>query len=242
MCRPAVGPPASDEGSPLFMRPKGTIRIVIADDHPIFRLGVKSLLSQERGFDVIGEAGTADQIVDAVTTLRPDILLLDHVMPRLNGLEVLRRLAGLKVPTRTIVVSASIQESEIQTALLHGAWGVVLKHTAIEVLAKCIRQVMVGEHWVGVESVNALIGGLRTPSAGAGSSSLTPRELDVVRRIAKGASNKDIAWQLGLSEQTVKNYLRRIFEKLNVANRVELAVHIVASQMASEAEPKSSDK
>jgi len=123
-----------------------------------------------------------------------------------------------------------MREPDIQQALLHGAWGVVLKHTAGDVLPQCLRQVMLGEHWVGMESVGPLIGTLRTPST-SGSTSLTPREVDIVRRVAKGASNKDIAWELKMGEQTVKNHLRRVFRKLHVANRVELALLAVENQL-----------
>ena len=110
----------------------------------------------------------------------------------------------------------------------------VLKHTASDLLPQCIRQVMEGEQWIGVESVNALISGIRAP-AGGGSLSLTPREVDIVRRVAKGAGNKDIAWELQMGEQTVKNHLRRIFRKLNVANRVELALLALEQQIGADA-------
>jgi two-component system, NarL family, nitrate/nitrite response regulator NarL len=225
------------------MRPTGSIRITIADDHPIFRLGVRTLLLQQDGFAVVGEAGDSESAVDVVTSLRPDILLIDHNLPRLNGLDVVRRIHAARTGTRAIILTAAMSEPEIQHALLHGAWGVVLKHTATDVLPECIRQVMKGEHWIGVESVNALIGGIRAPSGG-GSLSLTPREVDIVRRVARGASNKDIASDLTMGEQTVKNHLRRIFRKLNVANRVELALLAVEQQIGSdagtaEAEPES---
>ena len=216
------------------MRPTGSIRITIADDHPIFRLGVRTLLTQQDGFSVIGEAGDSESTVDVVTSLRPDILLIDHNLPRLNGLDVVRRIQAARTGTRAIILTAAMSEPEIQHALLHGAWGVVLKHTATDVLPECIRQVMKGEHWIGVESVNALIGGIRAP-AGGGSLSLTPREVDIVRRVARGASNKDIASDLAMGEQTVKNHLRRIFRKLNVANRVELALLAVEQQIGADA-------
>ena len=215
------------------MRSTGSIRITIADDHPIFRLGVRTLLSQHDGFAVVGEAGDGEAALAIVVSLRPDILLIDHSPPRFNGLDVVRRVQAARTGTRAIVLTASMAEPEIQHALLHGAWGVVLKHTASDVLPQCIRQVMKGEHWIGIESVNALIGGIRAP-AGGGSLSLTPREVDIVRRVARGASNKDIAGELQMGEQTVKNHLRRIFRKLNVANRVELALLAVEQQIGGE--------
>jgi two-component system nitrate/nitrite response regulator NarL len=219
------------------MRPKSSITILIADDQPIFRLGVRSLLTQQAGFMVLGEASDTEGALALAIELVPDVLLVDHVPPRLHGLEVVRRLRTAKSPTRAVMLTAAMREADIQQALLHGAWGVVLKHTAGEVLPQCLRQVMLGEHWVGVESVNALIGSLRTPATG-GSSALTPREVDIVRRVAKGASNKDIAWELKMGEQTVKNHLRRVFRKLHVANRVELALLAVENQIGGPEVPR----
>jgi DNA-binding NarL/FixJ family response regulator len=122
-------------------------------------------------------------------------------------------------------------EPEIQSALLQGTWGVVFKSSASTILPDCIRQVMKGEQWIGLESVNPLISGLRQAGT-AGASSLTPREVDIVRRVARGASNKDIAAHLDMGEQTVKNHLRRIFRKLQVANRVELALMAIEHEAA----------
>jgi two-component system, NarL family, nitrate/nitrite response regulator NarL len=214
------------------MRTRSSITIVIADDQPIFRLGVKALLTQQTGFIVLDEASDTEAAVAVVTRLTPDIVLVDHAMPRLNGLEVVRRIRLAKSPTRAVMLTAAMRDADIQQALLHGAWGVVLKHTAGDVLPQCLRQVMLGEHWVGLESVDALVSTLRTPATG-GSSSLTPREVDIVRRVAKGASNKDIAWELKMGEQTVKNHLRRVFRKLHVANRVELALLAVENQLGA---------
>jgi two-component system, NarL family, nitrate/nitrite response regulator NarL len=219
------------------MRARTSISIIIADDQPIFRLGVKALLEQQTGFVVLAEASDTETAMTLVQDLAPDVLLVDHALPRLNGLEIVRRMRVAKSPTRPLMLTAAMREADIQQALLHGAWGVVLKHTAGDVLPQCLRQVMLGEQWVGVESVSALIGSLRTPTTG-GSTSLTPREVDIVRRVAKGASNKDIAWELKMGEQTVKNHLRRVFRKLHVANRVELALLAVENRLGAPEAPR----
>jgi two-component system nitrate/nitrite response regulator NarL len=205
-------------------------RIVLAEHHPIYRLGVRTLLENEADLEIVGEAVDGEQAITMVMGLRPDVLLLEHLLPDISGLEVLRRLAVAKSTTRAIVLTAAMAEPDLRTALLNGAWGIVFKNTETDILPQCVRRVMLGEHWVGFESVDALVAGLHI-SRNERRSGLTPRELDVVRGIAKGESNKDIAWRLGLSEQTVKNYLRRIFEKLNVANRVELALHAFEKEM-----------
>lgn len=220
------------------MRSAALVRIAIADAQPIFRLGVKTLLIRQRDFEVVGESSNAASALELARTLNPDVLLIDHHLPRFNGLDVVRQLKLSRCVTRAIVLTAAMPEADIQTALLNGAWGVVLKNTAGETLPDCIRQVMKGEHWIGLESVNALVGGLRAPATG-GSSSLTQREVEIVRRVARGASNKDIAWQLKMGEQTVKNHLRRIFRKLRVANRVELALLAIEHQVIL---PEDSDK
>jgi two-component system nitrate/nitrite response regulator NarL len=205
------------------MRPTSHVRIIVADGHPIFRLGVRTLLAQQPDFEVIGEAADTASALELARSLRPDILMIDHSPPRMDCLEVLRQLKATPSATRAVVIPASIPERDIQKALGYGAWGVIPKRTASEVLLRCIRHVMRGEQWIGVESVDALVGWLQSPPA-SGASSLTQREIQIVRHVARGASNKDVAAQLKMGEQTVKNHLRRIFRKLRVTNRVELAL------------------
>ena len=201
------------------------IRIVVADAHPVFALGVRALLDGDATMEIVGEATDGEEALRLVEQHRPDVLLLDLALAGLNGLEVLNRIAARNVPTRIVVVTAAIDRVELRTAVIRGAHGVLLKNMASEMLGKCVRQVMKGEYWIGRESVGDLIAALRNPLQGEDASALSHRERDIVKAIVKGASNKDIAWQLGLGEQTVKNHLRRIFAKLKVANRVELAVH-----------------
>lgn len=209
-----------------------TIRIVVADDHPIFRDGLRRLLEAEPSFEVIGEAGDGQQAVEQVARLRPDILLLDLAMPRTNGLQALQELIDLGFPVRPVLLTAAIDSAETIKALQLGARGVILKESATQLLYKCLKTVMNGEYWVGHERVQDIVQHLRASGREAQASAtpvmmLTRRELQIVAAIVEGASNKDIGTQFGLSEQTVKNHLSHIFDKVGVSNRLELALFAV---------------
>ena len=210
------------------------IRIVTADDHPIFRDGLRRLLEATPTFEVVGEASDGHEAIDMVRRLAPDILLLDLLMPRMGGLDALRRLSQDFLSVRTILLTAAVGGADIVTALQLGARGVVLKSAATQLLYQCINAVMAGEIWVGRESVSGLVQALqhvksapRTPAVPI--ANLTARERDIVNAITRGASNRDIARTLSMSEQTVKNHLSSIFAKCGVSNRVELAL-LAASQ------------
>ena len=209
------------------------VRILIADDHPIFRDGLRKLLELEPSFRVIGEAADGAETVKLVRQLKPDVLLLDLAMPRVPGLEALAELAATSAPVRTIVLTAAIERNQIVEALQLGARGIVLKESATEVLMKSIRAVMAGQYWVGRESVSDLVTTLRElmPRKREEPSQrrygLTPRELEVISTIVAGYTNKDIAQKFAISEQTVKHHLTNIFDKLGVSNRLELALFAV---------------
>jgi DNA-binding NarL/FixJ family response regulator len=210
-----------------------TIRILIADDHPIFRDGLRRLLETERGFQVVGEAADGLQTIAQARQHKPDILLLDLAMPRMPGLETLRELASAKSPVRTILLTAAIERAQIVEALQLGARGVVMKESATELLLKSIRSVMDGEYWVGRECVHDLVETLRQLAPTHGEETrkktfgLTPRELEIITAIVAGYTNKDIAQKFSISEQTVKHHLTNIFDKLGVSNRLELALFAV---------------
>jgi DNA-binding NarL/FixJ family response regulator len=205
------------------------IRVVTADDHPIFRSGLRNLLETEPGYVVVGEAADGHQAVSLVRSLRPDVFLLDVAMPGMTGIDVLHELGSDASSTRTVLLTASLAVSDMTTALRLGAVGVLLKTAATELLFKCLRSVLAGQYWVGRDTVGSLIEALAHFESKRADSrrrpfGLTPRELEVVSLVATGASNKEIAGILGLSEETVKHHLSRIFEKTGQASRVELAL------------------
>jgi DNA-binding NarL/FixJ family response regulator len=212
--------------------PKTAIRIVIADDHPLVRDGLRKLLELQPGFAVVGEAADGFEAVQLTKQLRPDVLLLDLSMPRMNGIDVLKELADTAAQVRTVLLTGAIEREETVEVLRLGARGVVLKESPTELLYRCIRAVMKGEFWVGRERINDLMQSLRrieqVPARAASPASrLTPREVQVIAAIIEGATNKDIGKKFGLSEQTVKNHLSNIFDKLGVSNRLELALYTV---------------
>jgi two-component system, NarL family, nitrate/nitrite response regulator NarL len=211
---------------------KAPIRIVIADDHPLVRDGLRKLFELQPGFTVVGEAGDGLDAVRQVKELTPDLLLLDLTMPRMNGLEVLKELADSATDVRTVLLTAAIEREETVHAIRLGARGVVLKEAATQMLYKCIHAVMNGEYWVGHERIGDLMQSLlehgRGQARGAHpASTLTRRELQVVAAVVDGTNNREIGESLSITEQTVKNHLSNIFDKLGVSNRLELALYAV---------------
>jgi two-component system, NarL family, nitrate/nitrite response regulator NarL len=212
--------------------PGRPIRILIADDHPILRDGLRRLLEVEPGFSVVGEAADGEVAVELAAKVDADVLLLDLAMPRLSGLEVLGRLARSGRPLLTIILTAGIDRDEIVRALQLGARGVVVKESATELLNASIRAVVAGKYWLGHEGIGDLVQALRRLSGSVDTSPppmtrLTPRELEIISGVVEGASNREIGDQLGLSTQTVKNHLSSIFDKLGVSSRLELALFAV---------------
>jgi DNA-binding NarL/FixJ family response regulator len=209
------------------------VRILIADDHPIFRDGLRRLLESEKGFKVIAEACDGVEAVEFVRRLKPEILLLDLAMPRRPGLEALRELSVDSGSVRVILLTAAAEREQIVEALQLGARGVVLKDCGTEILMKSIRAVLAGEYWVGREPVSNLMQYLRglmessTKISRQKRFGLTPRELDIVSAVVAGFANKEIAEHFKISEDTVKHHLSNIFDKTGVSTRLELALFAV---------------
>lgn len=204
------------------------IRIVIADDHLLFRDGLRTLLVTEPSFEVVAEAGDARSAAAAVTTIQPDVLLLDLAMPDESGLETLRLLLGLNLPTRTIVLTAAIGRSETVQAVQLGARGVVLKADASRLLFESIQAVAAGNYWLGSQALpghgEALLKAVNDPDTPNGPFDLSPRECEMVVALADGLTNRDMAERFNVSEVTVKFHLKNIFDKCGVSNRLELAL------------------
>ncbi|MEK7409214.1 MAG: response regulator transcription factor [Acidobacteriota bacterium] len=211
------------------------ITIVIADDHPIFRDGLRRLLSLEKDFEVVGEAKDGQEVLQLLDDQNPDILLLDLKMPGLDGLAVLQKLQYAKRKTKVIVLTASDDKNEFVQAMKFGCAGIVLKQTATELLYKSIRKVHAGEIWLDSHTTAVVMRQFAAaPEAaggaerkGRGRAPLSQREREIVSLVAQGYKNKEIAEKIFISEQTVKNHLHNIFDKLGVSDRLELALYAI---------------
>jgi DNA-binding NarL/FixJ family response regulator len=219
------------------------IRIVVADDHPIFRDGLCKLLALEEDFEVVAQAQDGRQVLDVLQQYSPDILLLDLKMPGLDGLATLQRLQAVKNRTRVIVLTASDDKNEFVQAMKLGTSGIVLKQTATELLIKSIRKVHAGEIWLDSHTTAAVIRQFvandETPppapqaptSRERERSPLSQREREIVALVAQGFKNKEMAEKMFISEQTVKNHLHNIFDKLGVSDRLELALYAIHNNL-----------
>ena len=200
-----------------------TIRLVLADDHPIVLDGLVQLFSVEPDIDVVARATTGQEALKAVRELRPEILVLDLRMPDTDGFAVLRQLRCEKLPTRIVVLTA-LYDEELVEALRLGAHGIVLKHMAPRLLLQCVRAVHAGKQWVEKGVATHAADTLLKREAGilAMATVLTPREIEVARLITRGLSSKAVANELAISEGTTKLHLHHVYEKLCLDGRMAL--------------------
>jgi two-component system nitrate/nitrite response regulator NarL len=213
------------------------IRIVVADDHPVVRFGVKNMLQAEEGFEVVGEAEDGDDAITQTIELEPDILLLDLSMPRLPGLEAMRAIMTKAPRVKIVLLTGTISTQQIIEALQIGARGIVLKESVAGDLGESLKAVLSGDYWIGGQRVANLLTALHGLMAKAAAVpekktfGLTPRELEVVSCIVEGCSNKDVAKQFTISEETVKRHLSNIFDKTGVSTRLELALFAISHKL-----------
>jgi len=220
------------------------IRIAVADDHPIFRDALCRLLSLENDLQIVVQLSDGSQVLEALRDCEPDILLLDLNMPGLNGLETMERLQASHIKTKIILLTASDNLSEFARALKLGTCGIVQKQTATDQLIQSIRRVHRGEMCLDSRTTAAVVLGMcgpapvsppelrsLAPSRGRMGALLSQRQMEVVHMTTQGFKNSDIAVKLALSEQTVKNHMHNIFERLEVTDRLELALLYVSEQL-----------
>jgi len=210
------------------MSTKPSIRVLLVDDHPLFRKGIASLLSSEPGFEVLGEASDGQEAIEKARDLMPDVILMDISMPGVNGLEATQRIKQEIPYVRIVILTVSDEDQNLFEAIKSGAQGYLLKKIEPQTLFQTLRGVLEGEAPLSRVMATKLLAEFarqrraasepRTPTA-----TLTEREKEVLGLLAAGKTNKEIAGALGIAENTVKNHLKNILEKLHLENRVQAA-------------------
>lgn len=215
------------------------IRVLIVDDHTLFRSGIKLVLQRQEGFEVVGEAGDGLEGVKRAKQLKPDVVLLDLHMPGTSGLEALRLLHDDAPHAQVVMLTVSEDAEDLLDALHSGARGYLLKNIDTEFLLDSIRRAARGESVMSPQMATQLADAMRQPPKAPPSSpvspaKLTPRESEIIIMLARGASNKEIARELDLAESTVKIHVQGILRKLNLASRVQAAVYAVEHGLVPE--------
>jgi NarL family two-component system response regulator LiaR len=215
------------------MTDRTRIRILIADDHAVVREGLRSFIQIKPDLDVVGEASNGVEVVEKAHTLRPDVILMDIVMPQQNGIEAIGQLAQEGCSARILVITSFAEDDQIFPAIKAGALGYLLKDSTPQELIQAIRNVYRGESALHPTIARKLIDELnREPDLPPTEGPLTERELEVLKLIAQGYSNREIGEQLGLSERTIGKYASNILDKLHLANRTQAALYALRRGIA----------
>ena len=209
------------------------IRVVIVDDHDLFRTGLRNLL-EEQGVDILGEAATGVEAVRSVRELAPDVVVMDLNMPGMTGVEATRQISSIAPLTRVLVLTISDQDSDVLDAILAGACGYMLKDSSIQELMAGIRAAAIGESLISPHIASKVLQRVRSTSsvpeiAETIRAELSEREIEVLKLIANGKDNAQIAGELHISPKTVKNHISNILMKLQIDNRIQAAVYAVKS-------------
>jgi DNA-binding NarL/FixJ family response regulator len=211
-----------------------SIRVLLADDHPIVLGGLAQLLSLEPDITVVARCTNGDEALAAIRRERPHVAVADLTMPGRNGIDLLRELQGMRSHVRVVLLTARIEHEQVLEALSLGVAGIVLKESAPLQILDCIRRVAAGGQWMDQLIGSRTLDGILRRQSGAAKAAavLTAREIEVVRMVARGLRNKEIADLLSITEGTVKAHLRTIFEKLGIDSRMKLIVYARETQLA----------
>jgi len=213
---------------------KKAIRLLITDDHSIVRKGIKALLATEKDLQVVGEAENGADAVEKSAALKPDVVLMDLVMPEMDGIEATRRITTEQPGTKILVLTSFAADDKVFPAIKAGALGYLLKDSTPDQLLEAIRQVYKGEPSLEPSIARKVLQELSRPGQGKQTTEpLTERELDVLRLIAQGMSNKEIATKIFVAEWTVRSHVSNILGKLHLASRTQAALYALRSGLAS---------
>jgi len=213
------------------------IRVLIVDDHALFRRGLVMVLEQEKDIDLVGEAGDGAEAVNIAQDTMPDVVLMDVRMPRRGGIEATSQIKALAPHIKILMLTISDEEADLYDAIKAGASGYLLKEISIEEVANAIRQVHAGQSMISPSMASKLLTQFATlvkktdEKPAAAQPRLTEREMEVLRLVAKGRNNRDIAKELFISENTVKNHIRNILEKLHLHSRMQAVVYAVREKL-----------
>jgi NarL family two-component system response regulator LiaR len=215
----------------------GPIRVLIVDDHEVVREGLRAFLELQDGLDVVGEAGDGEAAVAAVSELSPDVVLMDLVMPRLDGVGAMQELRRRESRARVIVLTSFTDDAKLLPAIQAGAAGYLLKNVRPAELARAVRAAHAGEALLDPAVAARLVEAISDPpqsATGPRVDQLTPREREILTLITRGFANKRIAFELGVSEKTVKNHVSHVLAKLGVSDRTQAALLAVRSGLVDE--------
>lgn len=207
---------------------KRTVRVIIADDNALFRLGLKRLLRDDRRLEVVADAADGKEAVEMAAAHKPDVVLMDSRMPEMDGIEALQRIGSAQPEVKVLMLSSFENESDVLQAMRRGAGGYVLKDALPQAIINSILAVDSGERVLSgsvARRVVEIASGLRT--ADAASDGMTAREVEVLKLMSSGLANKQIAYRLKISEKTVRNHISHIYEKIGVVDRAQAALYAV---------------
>jgi NarL family two-component system response regulator LiaR len=210
------------------------IRVLVVDDHPVVRRGIRSLLAEEEGLEVVGEAANGKEALEQVEKLHPDVILMDLVMPEMSGVEAIQRITADHPEARILVMTSFAADDKVFPSIKAGALGYLLKDSDPEDLLRMIRQVYRGELSIHPAIARKVIQELNRPAQEPLTPSpLTEREVEILQLLAQGVENKEIARRLVLREATVRTHVSNILSKLHLANRVQATLYALRKGIAS---------